>query len=138
MLRSRHPILFAMTSAMVLAKAWNAIVRATAALLLMVMLATPALAEIGCAEESIAHLQGDGDAAQTDGHAVASEQGEPDDERLGGPTGHCGFSHGHCAGIATSNARSEGPAVTVPAYVFGASTPIRGRSLDAPERPPAA
>ena len=77
---SRHDAISGKPRLMVLSKVWNAIVRATAALLLLATFVTPALAEISCAEESIVHLQGSIAAAATDDHAVASDEEQPGGE----------------------------------------------------------
>lgn len=119
---------------MILSKVWNAIVRATAALLLMAAFATPALAEIGCAGDSVVHLAAG--PSSSDEVSIAYEpDGSSDEERSGQPD-HCGFGHGHCAGIAAGAARGAELLLTPSSYAQLASRPIGARSLETPERPP--
>ncbi len=122
---------------MILSRTWHAIVRATAALLLLATFVTPALAEVACAEESIVHLEDSRSSAVADDHRGVSEEGQPN-EGENGQLDHCAFSHGHCAGIAVGSGRSE-PAPSAPAkYASLTAQPLTARSPAAPERPPAA
>lgn len=121
---------------MFFSRAWNAIVRATAALLLAMAFVTPALAEIGCVEESIVHLQDSyGSGA---GEQAASDPAEPDDESRTGQPDHCAFNHGHCAGLLTTTARTEQSLSHSDRYMRLAARPLTANALDAPERPPSA
>lgn len=130
---SRPAHLSAKPRLMILSKVWNAIVRATAALLLMAAFATPALAEIGCAGDSVVHLAG---ASSSDEVSIApAPDGSSGEERSGQPD-HCGFGHGHCAGIAAGAARGAELLLTPSAYAPLASRPIGASSLETPERPP--
>ena len=135
---SRHGQLSGKPFRMILSKVWNAIVRATAALLLLATFVTPALAEISCAEESIVHLQDSVASAATDDHAVAPEPAQPGGDEKGGQAGHCSFSHGHCAGIPAGSARSEQHVSPSNEYTRVTAKPLPASSLDAPERPPSA
>ncbi|TFI58425.1 hypothetical protein E2493_09830 [Sphingomonas parva] len=116
-------------------KLWKAMVRATAALLLMAAIVTPALAEIGCAEESVTHLS---EALNAGEHAAevtaAGQSGDQDNQGMA--VGHCAFSHGHCAGLpSVSNATAPSPRVAA-AYGLLRTSALAPASLDTPERPP--
>lgn len=132
---SRPAYLSAKPRLMILAKVWNAIVRATAALLLMAAFATPALAEIGCAGDSVVHLAAGVSSADEISIIASAPDGSSGEERSGQPD-HCGFGHGHCAGIAAGAARGAELLLTPGSYAQLASRPIGARSLETPERPP--
>ena len=121
---------------MFFSKVWSAIIRVTAALLLFATFVMPALAEIGCAEESIAHLQDGG--SEADQPQVASSDEPQGDQETGSQPDHCAFNHGHCAGIATASARSDHSVADANSYVRLASRPLVANPADAPERPPSA
>ena len=120
---------------MILSQVWNAIVRATAALLLMAAFATPALAEIGCAEDSVVHLQEAGASSLDVSSIMSQPDGSSGEDRSGQPD-HCGFGHGHCAGIPAGTGGGEEFLLAPGSYAQLASRPIGARSLETPERPP--
>lgn len=116
---------------------WHSLVRAAAALLLLVAFVAPALAEVGCAKESAVHLQEPGTSSHGDLPTVSQDE-PPTGEQEQEQAGHCAFSHGHCAGLASASARSD--AAIAPAVIYD---PLAVRILttispDAVERPPAA
>jgi hypothetical protein len=113
----------------------QAVIRALTALLLLTAFATPALAEIACAGDTIVHLE---DRAVSSGDLDVSAQSDPTDRETGGQTEHCAFSHGHCFGIASAAARSERVLPSIASYDGMAAPPLAAHNLDAPERPPAA
>ena len=117
-----------------LAAAWNAIIRAVAALLLMIAAATPALAEISCAGESVVHIE----ALSADDEHEAAGPDQSDQERDKGQPGHCAFSHGHCAGIPANTSRSEQRIEGGGSYARFVPDAMIGGKLAALERPPAA
>lgn len=120
---------------MALTTHWKAMARAVAALLLMVATVTPVLAEIGCAEESVTHLE---ERLSAGDHAdELTSEGQPDDQdEQSTPRGHCGFSHGHCTGILPlSSSAAELPRM-VAAYGLTRAAPLAPTSPDTFERPP--
>jgi hypothetical protein len=120
---------------MALMKLWKAIARAVAALLLMVATVTPALAEIGCAEESLTHLE-EGLSAGEHAAELASAGQSDDQDEQSTPRGHCAFSHGHCAGILPVSSRAAELPRMAAAYGLTRVTPLAPTSPDTSERPP--
>ena len=116
-------------------KIWHAMIRATAALLLMAALATPALAEIGCAEESVVHLQ---DTILTDYHgdAIATNDQSDDDQQKVPAKSHCAFNHGHCAGIPVNGSAAVQSQRLAVSYGIPKAMPLTAASIENPERPP--
>jgi hypothetical protein len=120
---------------MALMKLWKALVRAMAALLLMAAIVTPALAEIGCAEDSFSHIEeslGAGEHAER----LTTDKQSKDQDGQGAPVGHCAFSHGHCAGIPSVS--SDAAKLLQPAALYCSmpTAPLVPTSLGTPERPP--
>lgn len=119
---------------MTFAAAWNAVLRAVAAVLLMLTVATPALAEVGCASEAVAHL--------ADGSAGAAHQadasGQPDGGHEEGQAGHCAFSHGHCTAIPPAASADTEPMPIRASFARFVADPMIVRDPEALERPPAA
>lgn len=116
-------------------KLWKALVRAMAALLLMAAIVTPALAEIGCAEDSFSHIEeslGAGEHAER----LTTDKQSKDQDGQGAPVGHCAFSHGHCAGIPSVS--SDAAKLLQPAALYCSmpTAPLVPTSLGTPERPP--
>ncbi|QAY75316.1 hypothetical protein [Sphingosinicella sp. BN140058] len=120
---------------MALLKLWRSAMRAVAALLLLTF-ATPALAEIGCAGESVAHLRA-GAVAGADDHATADTDNRSDPDK-GSPKGHCAFNHGHCAGIPSSARDAAVPVMATVEYRSTPARPLMASPVDMPERPPSA
>lgn len=109
--------------------------RALAALLLTVATVTPALAEIGCAEESLTHLEEGLSTAELADELTSEGQSDDQDEQST-PRGHCAFSHGHCAGILpVSSGAAELPRM-VAAYGLTRAAPLAPTSPETSERPP--
>ncbi len=73
---------------------WSRIaVRAVAALFIAFAAVTPALAELGCIEDEIAHSQAPA-SYDSDGHRLESGTSGEDGDEGAGKAPHCGFSHG--------------------------------------------
>ena len=108
--------------------------RAVATMLLMVAVATPALAEIGCADERGTHLQ------EIEGSTRAAFVADalPDDEGKSGQPGHCAFNHGHCAAVPIGALRADHPASIPATYSRLKAPPLIDHGLVVLERPPAA
>ena len=121
---------------MTLTRLWKAIVRTVAAFLLLATFVTPALAEIGCAEESIAHLEEDGFSSLPDQHEMTSGDSQPDGQAA--VADHCAFSHGHCAGVPATAAANYQLPPPAAGYISLPDTAVRTQRLPVPERPPAA
>lgn len=107
-------------------------------MLLLTASVTPALAEIGCFEDSVAHEQVQ--AAMPDGDAtVSSDTGSDRDKGDQGGTGHCAFAHGHCGFVAPSRtAAGQAYAIARAPYLSLAALHLAAAPRDAPERPPQA
>ena len=136
MTHSRYADLTAKRQPMTPTRAWKAMVRAVAAFLLLATFVTPALAEIGCAEESIAHLQDDVISPSSDQHEMTSSDAQRDDNQK--VADHCAFSHGHCAGLTAAAASNYEVPAAMAAYASSPAAAVPMRRLTVPERPPAA
>lgn len=111
----------------------QALARAFAALLLAFAIASPAVAEIACAADSIAHAA---PVAAEDHHA--QDEADGDHETAPDPENHCAFSHGHCGGLAGVGALSvEGPAPPL-SFRLLSDRDVRSLRPHGPERPPRA
>ena len=113
---------------------WRSAMRGVAALLLLLVVATPALAEIGCAGESVEHVQTN----PADDHETVGSEDRSDGDQTGAPQGHCAFNHGHCAAIPTSGKEAAAMLRPVLAYRPSTAAPLIASLVDTPERPPAA
>ncbi len=123
----------------ILVRFWQAAVRAMAAIVLLMAVASPAFAEIGCAEDTAVHMQREASISAADDHETVTEQGrESKRDDKGAPIGHCAFNHGHCAGIPLSSASQTRMALPVIKFDFHKYQPLAATLLDTPERPPAA
>ena len=69
------------------------VVRAVVALFIAFAAVTPALAELGCIEDEIAHSQAP-TTYDADGHRLESGAPGEDGDDGAGKAPHCGFSHG--------------------------------------------
>lgn len=116
-----------------IAQLWRSLTNALAALLLMGALATPAFAEIICAEESVAHLE-----QTTVTFDAQQPSSDPSNDDGSGKADHCGFTHGHCSGIASVCAEHPVPGALTIAYAPSVSVSAPSSTLETPDRPPAA
>ena len=124
-----------MWKGMVFMNLWQAMVRATAALLLMATLITPALAEVVCAEESVVHIQEAAGLTAGSGDELTSpERTQEQDE--GAAAGHCAFNHGHCAGIAASGSAAASFPRLPTSYALARPAPLVPGAVDTPHHPP--
>jgi hypothetical protein len=123
--------------AVTLASTWKKIVRSMAALLLMVTMAAPALAEIGCIGGCLVEFQAVDPVSEMGDRESAVGSDMAEDERDSRPAGHCPFGSVHCAGIAPHALRTEPQSVIRAEYGLLISHPTVTRVSDTPERPPA-
>ncbi len=115
---------------------WQALIRATAALLLMATLVTPALAEVACAEESVVHLQEAVGVTAAAGDMLSSPPQQQDQNESGSPAGHCAFTHGHCAGITVLGSAAASISRIPMSYALTRATPLAPGAVDTPHHPP--
>lgn len=77
---------------------WRSFCRKLASLLLAMMIATPAVAEMVCADDALTHVALSTADEATTGSALPDNSDGPASPE---PSGHCAFNHGHCNAIAT-------------------------------------
>lgn len=120
---------------MIISRARNAIVRATAAFLLAMTFVTPALAEIGCANECIAQLEV---GAPSVDPQQAFQDGQTDNDSERAPVDQCAFGPCNYASVAAAGPAIEKSPLTSLPYMTLAAYPLATSWTDAPERPPSA
>ena len=112
----------------------KALVRLAAMLWLATMVAAPAVAELGCIQETASHLQ----LCSTHKHAAVSAPDDTGGADEAQATGHCASGHSACGGILVGRAESEGPAVTVPTFASATVRELPPVAIWGQERPPKA
>lgn len=127
-----------MTPDVLLGRAYRAVIRAAAALLLALTMSMPAVAEVGCARDSVAHLElGTGSGDFVDDAHPGDESGQGD-ENEGRQAAHCAFSHGHCAGLQPAVIPGERTMKAPVTYPMAAARPMCAQTATAPDEPPRA
>ncbi len=113
---------------------WKALVRCSAALLLLATFVTPAVAEIACAQGCIEEFSLD-----HSGTATIEVQDDQRSDGSGDTTGtvsHCALGSGACAGILIDTPRSTGAKVASTGFTAPTAVPLVPSGPDGPERPP--
>jgi hypothetical protein len=113
--------------------AWRSICRMLASLLLAVMIATPAIAEIACADDELTHVTSAATGEVSAGSALPPDGNDPASPEQ---AGHCAFNHGHCNALAATSA--DGAMVQGTESVFADLVPHRPACAtpSGPDRPP--
>lgn len=111
------------------------LIRALAALLMILAIASPAIAEIGCSWDTATHAidAGAGNAAvHADDHDPG---GDGDNDSVPGPDNHCAFSHGS-GGLASAAAPAGPFARRAPVFPPAPVTGFVTATPSGPDRPP--
>jgi hypothetical protein len=107
--------------------------RMLGALLLALMIVSPAAAEVGCVEDAIVHAQDVlSNDVQVDEPQDESERDAPDQ------VSHCAFSHGHCAAVVVSGMADLGVDPVESVQASPDTIQAAGGAREGPERPPRA
>ena len=112
----------------------KALVRLAAMLWLATMVAAPAVAELGCIQETASHLQ----LCSTHKHASVSAPDDTGGADEAQPAGHCASGHSACGGILLGAAESQEPAVAVLTFAFAIMRELPPVAVAGQERPPKA
>jgi hypothetical protein len=120
---------------MTLVGLWQAVIRAIAALMLFLAIATPALAEIACAGERVTHLQA-GERVGAKGQVTSGGDPQQQDEEDASTIEHCAFSHGPCVGIPADTNTSIELLTLANRYGRSVSEPLTPELVGTPHHPP--
>ncbi|PWG01984.1 hypothetical protein [Sphingosinicella humi] len=115
------------------------IIRTALAVLMMLAAFTPALAEVGCLEDSISHMEVAGDAHDEGGQVI--ENSFPDDGDRGSQPqpAHCAFNHGaHGSAIPVTAATSVDHSTDKETHLWSDARPLTATAPDGPYHPPQA
>jgi hypothetical protein len=112
----------------------KALVRLAAMLWLATMVAAPAVAELGCIQETASHVQ----LCSTHKHASVSAPDDTGGAEEAQATGHCASGHSACGGMLVGAAESEEPAVAVLAFASATVKELPPVAISGQERPPKA
>ena len=114
------------------------LIRTAIAALLMLAAVTPALAEVGCFEDSFIHMQ---TAADSHDEGAVAEDATPDEGDRGptSPPKHCAFNHGaHGFAVPTGAATDLDPHAVRAGYSSLIVRPLVAVAPDTPYHPPQA
>ena len=111
----------------------------TALAVLMMAAFTPALAEVGCLEDSISHMEVAGD-AHDEGDQVIENSSPDDGDRGSQPQpAHCAFNHGtHGSAIPVASAADVDHHADREKYLWSIARPLAATTPDGPYHPPQA
>lgn len=112
----------------------KACVRLAAMLWLATMVAAPAVAELGCIQETASHLQ----LCSDHEHASVSTPDDTGGSDEAQPAGHCAFGHSACGGMLLGASESEEPAVAVLTFASATVRDLPPVAIAGQERPPKA
>jgi hypothetical protein len=112
----------------------KALVRLVAMLWLATMVAAPAVAELGCIQETASHLQ----LCSTHNHTSISAPDDTGGADEAQATGHCASGHSACGGMLVGATESEEPAVAVLTFVSATVRELPPVAVAGQERPPKA
>ena len=112
----------------------KALVRLAAMLWLATMIAAPAVAELGCIQETASHLQ----LCSTHKHASVSAADDTGGADEAQPAGHCASGHSACGGILAGRAVAEEPAPAVLTFASATVRELPPVVVAGQERPPKA
>lgn len=113
----------------------KAVVRLAAMLWLATMVTAPAVAELGCIQETASHLQ----LCATHKHtSVSAADDDSSSSDAAQQTGHCAFGHSACSGILLGAQESEEPVITALAFDSATVSELLPIALAGQERPPKA
>lgn len=113
--------------------ACRSLCRLLASLLLALTIATPAVAEIACADDALMHVS---DSVMADQAAGAELPDDGDEPALPDQAGHCAFNHGHCNAIAAVPAAASSRFPIQVAFAQLAPPRLARIAPAGPERPP--
>ena len=114
-------------------------IRTALAVLMMLAAFTPALAEVGCLEDSISHIEVAGDAHDEGDQVIENSPPDDRDQRSQPQPAHCAFNHGaHGSAIPVATSAGVEHHADKEKYLWSKARPLGATAPDGPYHPPQA